>query len=131
MPYSIQWHIQNRIVYVKFTGPLTTSDIEGASAEAAKYVSAGTAPVHMIALYEGVDKIPMDVRKTSSMNTYLSDPKIGWVVQVGGNAVLNFFISVASQLTKLRLTKRDNFTQAMEFIISQDASLKDAPLVER
>lgn len=124
MPNQVQWQIEDRVIHVHYYGNLVSDDLLNGTKQIVQFLDQGKAPVHLIAQFEHNGQLPIDLRKASDLATYLHHPNLGWTVQVGGNSLVNFLVSVASQVTKLRVTRRDSLEEALQFLVTQDSTLQ-------
>ncbi len=125
MPYQINWHKQSRVLYVKLFGVLTDEESTEVSNINTKHLNEGTAPVHIIADVNELEKFPTNLRETSAFMQYLRNPSLGWVVVVGlsNNVLARFIVSVVSQVIRFHVTQRESIEEAMAFLEKQDATL--------
>ena len=92
----------------------------------AKFLSEGTAPVHLVVDVTGLTAVPTNLRQNTSMGGYLRHPALGWTVLVGGNVLVNFMVSVIGQVFKFRYSKRETLEEAIAYLTAQDQSLDGA-----
>lgn len=123
MAYSVSWHVHSRILLLKLEGELTSQESEEISNINVQRFDAGIEPVHLIIDISALTKFPTDIRQTSSLARYLRHKKLGWVVVVGTNTMINFLSSLLSQLTGFDYAKRDTIKDAVAFLEKQDDTL--------
>jgi hypothetical protein len=126
MAFETTWADEKRIIYTKLSGTLTSQEAQDMSDTHAKYLSEGTAPVHLIVDVTGLSGVPTNLRQNTSMGGYLRHPALGWTVLIGGNVLVNFMVSVIGQVFKFRYSKRESFEDAIAYLISQDQTLAGA-----
>ena len=123
MGYDVSWHVENRILLLKLKGELTSEESLEISDINVQHFDAGVAPVHLIIDISELQKFPTNIRQTSALARYLRHKKLGWVVVVGTNTLINFMSSLLSQLTGFDYTKRDSIDDAVKFLQRQDETL--------
>ena len=124
MPFTSRWLIENRVVYTEVFGKLTAQEAAEMSEAHAKFLDAGTKPVHIIGDAQQIESVPVNMRQYTQMGQYLRHPSLGWVVIVGGQSFVNFVVSMLGQVLHMRSATRDSLDEALNFLAAQDASLK-------
>ncbi len=126
MPYQIAWHLEKRVLMVKLFGILTDQESTEVGEINSRHLQEGTAPIHIIVDTSKMEKFPTNLRQNSQFMGYLSTPSLGWVVVIGiaNNMLARFAVSVISQVIHFRLAQRDNMTEAIKYLESQDSTLK-------
>ena len=126
MPYQISWQLEKRVLMVKLFGILTDQESTEVGEINSRHIQEGIAPVHIIVDARDLDKFPTNLRQNSQFMGYLSTPSLGWVVAIGiaNNMLARFAVTVISQVIHFRLAQRDNMTEAIRYLESQDATLK-------
>ena len=123
MPYTTQWLVENRVVRTHVFGKLTEAEAQEMSAAHASFIEKGTRPVHLIVEVAGLESIPISLRQNTAMGGYLRHPSLGWIVLVGGSMLVNFTISVLSQVFHMRQARRETIPEALTFLATQDDTL--------
>src|ERR1044071_673666 len=113
MAYRTSWLEDKRIIYTELIGTLTSQEAQEMSDTHAKFLSEGTAPVHLIVDVTSLDGVPNNLRQNASMGGYLRHPSLGWTVLIGGSVLVNFMVSVIGQVFKFHYSKRENLEDAM------------------
>jgi len=126
MAYETSWADDKRIIYTKLSGILTSKEAQEMSDTHAKFLSEGTAPVHLVVDVTGLTAVPTNLRQNTSMGGYLRHPSLGWTVLVGGNVLVNFMVSVIGQVFKFRYSKRETLEDAIAYLVAQDQTLEGA-----
>jgi SpoIIAA-like len=126
MPFKTSWADDKRIIYTKLTGTLTAQEAQEMSDTHAKFLSEGTAPVHLVVDVTGLSGVPTNLRQNTSMGGYLRHSALGWTVLIGGNVLVNFMVSVIGQVFKFRYSKRETLDEALAYLIAQDQTLTGA-----
>ncbi len=127
MPFSSRWIVENRVIYTQVVGKLTSQEALEMSEAHARFLDAGTAPVHLVADAKELDSIPINMRQNAQMGQYPRHPSLGWVIIAGGNSFVNFMIATLGQVFHMHYAKRDSLADALSFLATQDASLQFDP----
>jgi hypothetical protein len=123
VPHKLEWLQDKRIIHEILIGQLDLNSSMAAAAETEKMLKEGIAPVHLIVDVTQMDKGLTNIRSVNSVNDYMKDPKLGWVVVVGANTVVKFISSIVSQVTRFRLSNANTVADAVAFLKKQDPSL--------
>src|SRR5215207_7753219 len=123
MPFTTDWLQQNRIIRTQLVGKLTEQEAKDMSEAHAKFLDAGTAPVHLIVDVTKLDAIPINLRQNTSMGEYLRHPSLGWTVLVGGSTLVNFMVSVLGQVFHMKQARRETVEEALTFLAMQDETV--------
>lgn len=123
MSFSHQWYQENRIVEIVFDGDVTTDGIASYNDVMTSYMEQGSAPVHVIIETSNIGAINIHPRELLQATAYLKHPNMGWVVLVGANGFVNFFMSVINTTTPMRFTKAKSKEAAYRILKDKDTSL--------
>ena len=93
------------------------------SATHESFLSSGVAPVHIVVDLTRMETIPTNLKQNMSMGDYLRHPNLGWTVLVGGNVLVNFMLSILSQVFQMKYTKRETVEEALAFLAEHDPTL--------
>jgi|1185.fasta_scaffold1301717_1 hypothetical protein len=124
MPFTSRWFIENRVVYTEVVGKLSSQEALEMSDAHAKYLDAGTKPVHILANARQLESAPINMRQNMQMGQYLRHPSLGWLVVVNSPRFVTFVISMLGQVLHMRYATRNSFDEGMAFLASQDSSLQ-------
>lgn len=123
MPFTTDWLQENRIIRTQLTGKLTEQEAKEMSDAHARFLDAGTAPIHLVVDVTKLDAIPINLRQNTSMGEYLRHPSLGWTVLVGGSTLVNFMVSVLGQVFHMKQARRETLTDAVAFLTAQDETV--------
>ncbi len=126
MPYEIRWHQDKRIIHGRLYGVVTLDDLSQWTPEILRYVQMGDAPVHLLADLHDIEKFPMSISALKSVLQREVDPKMGWVVTLGGPSALMTFSYVLARLFKVNLRVADTMSEAVSALQSVDPTLNPA-----
>ena len=134
MPHRQSWLIKNQIVYVIFTGDMSSADVGDAFHDSARHVIESTdAPIHFFHNWEEVTKFPTSLSEVfkASRNTKAPIKKVGWVVAFGKNTKLfKFMGNIFFQLFSVRFRLFKTEEEAIDFLCQQDTRLDKTSLLE-
>lgn len=133
MPHQQSWLIQNQIVYVVFSGDMSTGDVGEAFHDSARHIIESTdAPVHFFHNWEEVTKFPTSLSQVfkASRDTKAPIRKVGWVVAYGNNTKLfKFMGNIFFQLFSVRFRLFKTEDEAVNFLCGQDIRLSKNALI--
>lgn len=130
MPHEISWYQEKRIILNRLIGSLDLETGTKASEATSQFLNEGIAPVHLIVDMTELKSFPTNITKVNTMNQYLKNPALGWVIVVGGNTLSQFLVNVLSQVIRFRVAQRPTLQQAVDFLRAQDQSLAAQATVE-
>lgn len=134
MPHRQSWLIENQIVYVIFTGDMSSEDVGEAFHDSAQHVIQSTdTPVHFFHNWGGVTKFPTSLSQVfkASRNTKAPIRKVGWVIAYGKNTKLfKFMGNIFFQLFSVRFRLFKTEEEAIDFLCEQDTRLDKEALIQ-
>src|SRR6185503_9785180 len=104
MANEVSWYQPDRVINFQVKGNLTIAELIAAI----KFIEDGVrnAPglVHLVVDARETKSIPSNVLEIKKNVTYLNREKMGWIILVGMNPLVNAFVKVLTQLlgTKYR-----------------------------
>lgn len=114
---------EGRICLVTLTGDMSVEELITLNDEITAYLHQGTPPVHV---YIDIFKMGRPVTRVTPIKSamkFISDPALGWVLVVGGNAFLNVIVSVLTQITGTRSRALATHEAAMALLMQEDSTL--------
>lgn len=95
MPYTLDWHTPNIIIFAKMTGKYTEEEMFACNESIRdNYLAVGEAPVHLIIDITEITEYPRNlgvIQKAS--NIFQNHPSMGWMLLVGFSNPLTRFIT--------------------------------------
>lgn len=133
MPHQQSWLIQNRVVYVVFTGDMSAGDVGDAFHESARHViESNDAPVHFFHNWTEVRKFPTSLSEVFKVSRDSKAPvrNVGWVVAFGQNTKLfKFMGNIFFQLFGVHFRLFETAEEAADFLCEQDTRLEKSLLL--
>jgi hypothetical protein len=122
MPYSIEWLLENYILYIQFEGD-TADDISAYDKEMLILLETLPHPVHAVVDVRYVTKFA-SLRNQSRIQSR-HHPNSGSVVMVGINMhpVIRMFVTIVLSLSNTPLREASDLTQALSILQMMDESL--------
>jgi hypothetical protein len=125
MPYSIDWCIENEIVYLKYYGVVTVDELRTSMLETkAMIMGSSRSLVHIITCVQEVTEAvqPLDSLRVSREVGQASNT--GWAIQVGVKSPLvKMGIGIGTSVFKMRTHALDSFAEAEDFLKEVDPTL--------
>ena len=123
MSFIHQWYQDNRVVKVVFDGDVTNEGIASYNDVMTNYMDEGVAPVHVIIETSNIGNIKIHPRELLKATQYLKHAHMGWVVLVGSNGFVSFFMTVINSTTPMRFTKAKTIQSAYQMLVEKDKTL--------
>lgn len=124
MPYTREWIEYGRIIKTAFNGALTLPELKQSSEEASAMMEEGQAPVHIITDLTHLKQFPTNLLQVKDALPHLSHPAIGWQVFYGAPSLAMSLIGIFGHVSRTRTRAFVTYEQAVQFLKSQDATLK-------
>ncbi|MEO8607598.1 MAG: hypothetical protein ABI690_06940 [Chloroflexota bacterium] len=125
MANEVTWLLPNRVIYFQAKDVLTIDELVAAI----KFIEDGVrnAPgvVHLVVDARETKSIPSNVLEIKKHITYLNRDKMGWIILIGMNPLVNAFVKVLTQLLRTNYRNFRAQKPALEFLVTQDETLSD------
>ena len=125
MPYTINWYIENEIIYCRYSGECTSDELRNAILAMNDMIdSSPRLLVHHINDVRDVI-VPISLRDTlKTVREVGTHDRLGWSITVGeDSAFIKMVIGISSSLLKARARTVDTIDEAQAFIKSMDSTL--------
>lgn len=125
MPYVIDWHVENHIIYARHWGKATKEDLRSFILDIHRFASqSDKVLVHTISDTSEVTE-NLTLKDTLEVVREVgAHPRIGWSITIGEKNIIEKFISsVARQLFKIRQRSFDSFEEAVAFLKEMDTTI--------
>jgi hypothetical protein len=103
MEYGIEWYREGTVLLVMVEGDVRFADMRRISDAIDGYLSAGTAPVHVVMEASQIAHFDTNVSGMKSSLRFLAHPALGTVVLVGANTMLATVSKVVTQVANVPL----------------------------
>lgn len=123
MPCEISWTVPQRVIYLRGWDALTMDDISAIRAELFAMLDSGSAPVHLVADYIDVTRMPFSLQHTQAAVDTAPHPHIGWVVNVTINDRMRYITSILLHITSMWMRQFTQVQTAMDFLREVDETL--------
>lgn len=129
MPYTIDWIVDERVIYLRNEGELTATEIEAMSRELARMSEDAVAPVHIVEddrAVVGIESLSLDaVQEAFTAPDY---EKFGWAIGIMPEkyeTVSDVIGRVAELIGDMEYERVETLPEALEFLAEHDATLPD------
>jgi hypothetical protein len=126
MLHEIGYSIDNRVIYVRFDGDLTTDDALASNVATIELIRGGIAPVHYIVDTRHLKNVRVNLKQMTEVATFLREPNLGWVIVIGGSPIARFLSSVIMQMKHQNFHFAESLEDAHASLTRVDTSLKEA-----
>lgn len=125
MANEVSWYQPDRVINFQVKGNLTIAELIAAI----KFIEDGVrnAPgvVHLVVDARETKSIPSNVLEIKKNVTYLNREKMGWIILVGMNPLVNAFVKVLTQLLGTKYRNFRSLKPALEFLVAEDETLSE------
>lgn len=123
--YTIEWLIEDTVIFLRLSGDLSLADARAIDAELARLTRAGKPPVHTVADLSELGKFPFDLISTVQINTHAKEPNIGWIVAYGSpSRFANTFAQLLAKVARVKFRFAHDKDEALRVLCAEDARLK-------
>ncbi len=124
MASTVEWLYPPRILLMRYFDRIVVDDIPHGAAILESLLAEAEVPVHMIIDLSGIKEVGIVLRdlKTAAPP---NQPKIHWMAVITPNSVFRFLASAAIQFSSGHYRMFATHDEAINFLITQDASLQD------
>lgn len=123
MPYELNWRIENRVIWLRVWDVVTMDEINTISPQIMEMLNAGSAPVHLLADYTDVTRMPFSLQHSQKAVDVQAHPHIGWVMTITNNQRMRFITTILLQITSMWMRQFAKVDEALEFLQHVDDSL--------
>jgi hypothetical protein len=123
MSYEISWYHEKRVLLVRIQGELTLEDMRQCSDAIYETLDLGTAPTHVIADLREIGHFPASLIALKNAARYLTHPKIGWIVVIGGPMLAQMFAGILTRTTRINYHAAKTIEEAIQLLFEADPSL--------
>lgn len=123
--YTTEWRIDRRVILtVVKSSDLTIQDMCEINQALVDLVRVGEPPlVHAIIDCRGIEKFQMNIPSISRILTFLEEPRMGWILIVSDDKLINFVASLVTQLAGTRFRNFSSVENAWDFLSNVDETL--------
>jgi hypothetical protein len=132
MPYSIEWLVPNRVMYIRHFGVLTREELSRYLEESFALRDQGNEAngisgplVHTITDARGLEKNEMKLKDVDKMLRTMRKQRVGWSIYVNSSPVERFLVSIAHQLMGVRYACFATLEEGLNFLAVQEDSLSN------
>jgi hypothetical protein len=125
MPQKMDYWVEKRVTFHWIAGDITAAEFLEANATAVQLVRNGNGPVHHVVDATGVGKVNLNLRQLGEITSLLREPNLGWIVFIGGNAIVRFLAAVLTQHDRVKFRVVDDQDAARQLLQRVDATLAD------
>ncbi|MEQ8674799.1 MAG: hypothetical protein RLP44_18245 [Aggregatilineales bacterium] len=125
MPYTIDWYIENEIIYVAYSGVTTAEELEESLYTIKEMIE--SSPRHLVHVISDVGDVTQSVKPLESLGIVRkvgNSPQSGWMIILREkSALIKFGVALGTTVFKSRNRTFDTLEQAVEFIKGMDTTL--------
>lgn len=125
MPYSVNWLIENEIVYVHYSGVMTVEDLRACLLESMDYMD--RSPRALVHAVNDIGDVIEAVSMKDSMTVIRevgTHPRAGWSFSVGEkSSIIKMVSGLGASVFKLRYRAFDTLDEAFEHLKDFDSAV--------
>jgi hypothetical protein len=123
---NVEWHVQNRVIYVRWPNVLTLDIAFKANERIMPFLNEGTPLIHMIHDATEMKKYPANVIKLKEAFVFLSHPSLGWSVTATSDPMVVFLATVLPQVDRgSRYKVFKTIPEVLKFLEQRDPTIRD------
>ena len=124
MPFSVEWFVENQVIYSEMWGNMSLEDIRQHSIACIECMSQTTRFVHMIVDLKSMQTLPLNAIQLRRAGTVLDQPNMGWMVLIAEDRSYMYVVKLVMQMvTKTRTRVVSSLDEAIEFLREQDQTI--------
>jgi hypothetical protein len=125
MPYSIDWYIENEVIYIYYSGETTIDELRDTLSTTTKMIDDSSHPlVHVITDVSGLTK-PLSIKDNIAVVREAgSHSRLGWSLIVGEkSSLIKMGIAFGTSVFKIRNRTFDTMEEAESFLATMDTTI--------
>lgn len=124
MPIEINWHIADRVLFIRLSGDVTLDIIAQTIVQANAYYAVGSAPVYLLVDFSAVESIPKNIDEYRPVFNLKVHDNLRYVIAYGiRNPFLSFVSSLYTQTIRRELRIAQTYEEAMALIEKIEAKV--------
>ena len=125
MPYSINWYIENEIIYIHYSGTPTYDEFRDAILTANDLIEGSSRIlVHIISDLGDVTQIPSSKDALKLAREVGAHERVGWTIFIRETSALTkMMVAMFTSLTKVRTRSFNTIDEAINFLENMDPNL--------
>ena len=132
MPYSIEWLVPNRVMYVRQFGKITRDEMDRYLEESFTIRDQGNEAngingplVHTITDAREVEHTDIKLKDVDKMLRSMRKQRVGWSIYVNSSPIERFLVSIAHQLMGVRYACFATLEEGLNFLAAQEDGLSN------
>ena len=124
MAYSIDWYVENQVIYTRMVGEITPQEFRTLLQTSALMIDeVEVGEVHIINDVSQLGKLPNFVQLIQAIPR-LPQPQMGWMLIVGiTTPIKRFWGEAFARVAPIKYKRVDKLEQALAFLQKQDANI--------
>jgi len=119
MSFSVTWHLEKRVIYLKVFDIVTPEDVINLNQETKSLMNVGIHPVHVIIDTLGVSEYPNNLRWVIRLLQTSCIPPTGWSVLVQTNPAIRVLASTILGILRLPVHTCTTLQEARDFVSTE------------
>ena len=120
MPYTVDWYIPQRVIYLQAWGAFTLEGGKALNERLTALLDSGQGQVALIVDGARTTNLPVSLTQVCRTLDFLRHPALSWMVAHGKpNPVQNYIIPTTARLMGINLLRVETFDEAVAFLMQQ------------
>lgn len=125
MPYSIDWYIENEIIYMHYSGKTTADELRECLLTIKAMIE--SSPRHLVHIITDVGDVTEPIKPQESVEVVRevgNHDRAGWNIVLRENSIImKMLIAFGTSLLKMRTRAFDTVPEMEEFLSQQDTEI--------
>lgn len=124
MPYTIDWYVPNRIIFVNLWGNHTIEELRQLDHDVVIRVEEGNPLVHVVTDSRKLEQVPRSLHAVVDSLNGMRHPSMGWIINVGDHSpFIKFMMIAVSRIMRIQFRLLNTMPQAFEMLKTQDETI--------
>lgn len=124
MSTEINWHIADRVLFIRLSGDVTLDAIAQTIVQSNAYYAVGRAPIYALVDFSCVERVPKNIDDYRGVFNLKLHDNLSYVIAYGiRNPFLSFLASLYTQTIRRELRIVQTYDEAMELIEKIEAKV--------
>ena len=125
MTVTIQWFLENRVIYMETPGKLLLEEVGETSNTIINMIDNSDAPlVHVVINEIDLESFPKSLKAFNDAVSFLRHPRIGWlIIYPSTNQFAKFMSGMVAGIAKVRFRRLETLDESLAFLTSMDSTL--------
>ncbi len=121
MSYSLNWHVEKRVLYLRLFNNISANEIIDCNQAALRYIREGTQPVHIVIDTLDITTYPNNLRWIIHMVQNNPTKAIGWRLVIADDHNLRVLLSTILSVLHVPIHSCQTVQEALDYLKQLDS----------